>query len=312
MGGNQFKNYPVQRICDTIYHELKCNIIQLFQNSDINLYFFQNLPGKETHGDLDILYVTALDHSDILNIIHETLNPIEISSNGIKNEHNVLVSYKNDLYQIDFINCPSPELVPNYLFYGSFSDIGMIIGTILSAHGLSFGHEGLFVKLHLDTANLYLNKMVNSDECDHLIPLRIKNAQSNVVFSSIQQNKILLSSNLKEICDYLGADLVQWEKIKTLEDITAFLDNIRFNDNSYLQINNKKMQKRCLRPFFSNYMDYRRSVNCQQLIVSIPENQLQSIRDFAKIDELNDIILTEFHKKQMKTKNNITKNPNKI
>lgn len=293
MGGKTFKNHLVQRIDNIIYEELKLLIKEKLHDLhllalrrsmepdllplEIQLYFFYNLPNKESHGDLDILFI-----SDIVNIkdmLIEKLNPVEIQVNGILTEYNILYSYNNLLYQIDFIKCPSLELLPNYIFYGSYSDIGMIIGTIIKSYGLSLGPNGLFIKLHKNTLNLYQNLPTNYDKTDN----------TNL--------KIILSTDLNKICEYIGVKYDDWLSINksrsSIEDIYSFLDNIKFNDNSWLNLNSRKNRDRQDRLLFADYYLYR---SAMKTIInkyndkSECENQLQAIKDFNKENELDEYL----------------------
>jgi hypothetical protein len=271
MGGNTFKNHLVQRIDNNTYNELKLLIKEIMdQDTFIKLYFYHNLPNKESHGDLDILFI-----SDIINIkeiLIEKLKPIEIQVNGTLTEYNLLYEYNNLIYQIDFIKCPSIELIPNYVFYGSYSDVGMIIGTIVKPYGMTFGHNGLYVKLHKNTLNLYQNLPTIYDKSDN----------TNL--------KIILTTDLYEICEYFGVKYEDWLKISSIDDIYLFLDNIKFNDNSWLNLNNKKNRNRQDRYFFGEYYLYRTKIKDLPINKCEYENQLQLIKDFHKENEIDEYI----------------------
>ncbi len=140
MGGNAIKKVFVSRINVCEYKQVKQVIIDTF-SSIIQIDFAYDKPGKESYGDLDVLYIHPGTNLNLKEEIIKLFNPVEIVTNGLVISW--AYKYSEDKYfQIDMVKCIN---IPMCKFYYSYGDLGNIVGRMTKFYGLKFGHEGLSV-----------------------------------------------------------------------------------------------------------------------------------------------------------------------
>jgi len=138
MGGNAIKKVLISRMNLDEYKQVKQTITYAFATI-LQIDFAFDKPGKESYGDLDVLYIS---NSNIVlkDEIFRLFKPVEIVTNGLVISW--AYEYSQDKYfQIDMIKCVK---IPMCKFYYSYGDLGNIIGRMTKYHGLKFGHEGLY------------------------------------------------------------------------------------------------------------------------------------------------------------------------
>jgi hypothetical protein len=198
-GGNAIKD-PVTKksICDRLpkeqYERVKEMVISKLRAEGINCEIVLELPGKDSFGDLDVLYVEDKGRDMRIKIMElfNIVNQRHIVTNG-----NVMssafectpIGMPNKYFQIDFIKTDSIEHLNMARFYFSYGDIGSIIGRIFNYYGLKFGDKGLWCEVYENTA----------------FPDKPFNANISV------GNKIMLSDNAEHICRYAGLDYNFWK-----------------------------------------------------------------------------------------------------
>ena len=139
MGGKSLKNTNCVRINLKLYNKIKSIILSklLHYNNFIPVI---EMPGKETFGDLDLIY-KCKENQDIRFIVNEIFSPYEVFSNGTVFSFSYKIN-ETDYFQIDLIKVSNIEMAQFYYGYG---DIGHIIGRIMKKNNLTFGIEGLWI-----------------------------------------------------------------------------------------------------------------------------------------------------------------------
>lgn len=94
-------------------------------------------PGKESHGDVDVLVSGYLQDFD----------PRDIFGAGTVVSNGGVLSFDYQGHQIDLINVNGQTFDMAEFFY-SHGDLGMIMGMIMKSLGIKFGYQGLSIVLH--------------------------------------------------------------------------------------------------------------------------------------------------------------------
>jgi hypothetical protein len=208
----------------------------------IQLSSFAEEPDKEDFGNIDILYI----NNSFININQEIIkifNPIEITKNS--NIISYSYEYEKNYYQINMIKVPLDKL-NTYQFYMSYGRFGEILGILCKKVKLTFGHEGLWI---------YIDNI---------------------------QQKIELSNDPYEICNFLGLDYYTWLiGFETNNDIFNFIkSSIIFSSDRIIQNkNNNKFINDFILSCSSNDINIDLTNNLQQeAIIYFNKNQyVQSI-----------------------------------
>jgi len=112
----------------------------------------------------------------------------------------------------------------SYKFYFSYGDLGNILGKIVKAYDLHFGIQGLFIE--------YSGKQV------------------------------ILSTDKKAICDYLGLDVSKWGAFNTVEEIFDWIISSRvFNKNVFGNLNQKDRRHVVNRKMYQDFVKYIEGVD---------------------------------------------------
>ena len=134
----------------------------------------------------------------------------------------------------------------SYKFYFSYGDLGNILGKIVKAYDLHFGIQGLFIE--------YSGKQV------------------------------ILSTDKKAICDYLGLDVSKWGSFNTVEEIFDWIISSRvFNKNIFGNLNQKDRRHVVNRKMYQDFVKYIEAVEIYNDITSLKND---AIVYFDKQDEL--------------------------
>ena len=269
MGGHALKKVITTRKNNEEYQKIKKAIIDLLQIENLKIDFPYEVPGKETFGDLDIIYQSE-PTIDIREIVTRLFNPQEIVTNGD------VLSFNYGDFQIDMIKCINLEFAK---FYFSYGDFGAIVGRIVNNYGFKFGHEGFWV-------NVYTDENDNFD-----------------VRHSF--GKIMLTTNPKELCTFLEIDYDRWEKLNSMEDIFDYIKSLKLFKPDIFEILNYDHNRRAkARPMYMKFLDYI-NVEIQRGGLHINENlQKEGIKYFNKEEEYNNLFVELRRKKEISEKFN--------
>ncbi len=330
MGGHALKKVIASRINLQTYNKIKIDIYEKVHkhNKNIETEFLIDRCEKQDFGDLDILYKFKTNNSNIVNLINNIFNPIEIVKNGnvcsfayelTNNDFNLTT---NKTYvQVDFICCENLETAKLYFSYG---DLGMIIGQIAHYYCLSFGFDGLFVKLNSETIKKYIVQF------DEDIKKCYKNFENPLTetHDDFDKNVIntILSSNYKsitlidvpeEICKYLNLNYQQWKNgFKNDNEIFNWIcSSYIFNKKIFNVSTSCKHKYRLDRKMYMNFIDFlfkdnNNNNNLQNetlngiLTDTKYDMQIYSIQYFNKENELKNMILDVVKKFILKDKFN--------
>lgn len=160
MGGNAFKallphaSFP--RMTPVVYEALKARLTPQLHELYGHVTVPKEAPGKQDHGDVDFVVCQprdGLSHDEV----RTTLGAVQsIACDGISNFAVRSIDLDgtaaaNDFYQIDVQVCNDYDDWERAVFFGSYGDVGMILGLMARPYGLSMGRNGLKVCIHLET-----------------------------------------------------------------------------------------------------------------------------------------------------------------
>ncbi|CAF5036719.1 unnamed protein product, partial [Rotaria sp. Silwood1] len=197
-------------------------------------------PCKESFGDLDVLIVCP-SSINIKNLIEQLFHPTEICHNGD------VYSFDFEQFQIDFI-LVTKDMFENAIVYLSYSDLGGLIGNISHKIGLKYGLQGLWMNVH-------------TKEFD----------------PTTTSTKLMLSTNVKDIFDFLGYNYEKY--IQDFDNENDFFQwiiqgkyfrSIYFDDD---QLNHAHRQRTAKRPIYIKFREYLNQQN-QSNQSSIDQNEL--------------------------------------
>jgi hypothetical protein len=238
MGGNALKKVNTIRIDPINYQRIKIIIMDKLKALGFVVSDIIEAPGKESYGDLDLLYWkddlgSSNSHgksgTDIKKIIKDTFNPNEMVSNG------EVLSWDFENFQIDLIKCSSLEQMTYAQFYFSYGDLGSILGRFCNYHGLKIGHRGFWI-------NVYECTIYNDKPLD------------------VTRNfgEILLTSSPKETCEFLGLEYSKWlEGFQNLESIFNWIIKSKyFVAKIYQELNADHMRRAKIRPMYMKFLEF--------------------------------------------------------
>jgi hypothetical protein len=199
MGGNLLKiwNLPEKRIPTDEYNRIKNELVDRFRNdSKCNrpvpgafVSVAPSIRNKETHGDLDIIIGQFSDPN-----IHMLWKGEKDFGKYLESEfqykphkNSNVYSFPYQGFQVDVTFHPMNDF---YMArdYSSWGDLGNIMGRVFHKMGLHFGHSGLsfWIRQGLFDAN------VQWSDSDHIY------------------DKVVLTNQMKQICDIGGFDYIRW------------------------------------------------------------------------------------------------------
>jgi hypothetical protein len=153
----------------------------------------REIAGKETFGDIDILYIPRPD-VDICKEIKELFGiqaPEDIALNGDVTSFlfDLSVIGQEGKFQIDLIKTPA-HFYDAAVFYFSFGDFGAILGMMAKRYGMTLGHDGLYIKAGKEIID-----------------------PSGTLGLAGQTEKVMLTSKPYEICAALGYDHSKYSEL---------------------------------------------------------------------------------------------------
>jgi hypothetical protein len=222
MGGNALKNVKTIRLEREQYLQYEQEISEIVRPLVTHFYIPRTFPGKESFGDLDIVYMA--EDPEFLNKIKSLFQ----SKDSFHNGDITSVEYKN--FQVDFIKS-SPSYFENHCFFLDYNDFGGILGQMTSRYELKYGFDGLFLRVHRDHVREH-----------HL-------------------GEVLLSSDPLVIFQYLGLDYRRYkeEGFRTPLEMFDFLMECKYCSMiSFTQENINTVHRRRLthRPIYQQYIEY--------------------------------------------------------
>jgi|SaaInlV_150m_DNA_4_1039716.scaffolds.fasta_scaffold05235_2 hypothetical protein len=220
MGGNAFKNVPVNRLTRDIYDIVIEQVTNLF--SDIfnieNIFF---LSDKESFGDIDLLYNVKdiNDFRPMKEIIKSKYDTDNIIVNGVLTS--ILYSYEDNYYQIDFIKSRNFKMAQFYLSYGV---TGHIIGIMSCRNNIKFSPEGISLQVYGRLLNEYSNNELKC--CDEQI-----------------YDNILLVNDPISVSEFFGFDYERWIKgFKCNDELFAWICSSTLFSPKYYKRNGESDQ----------------------------------------------------------------------
>ena len=207
MGGNALKTVKTTRKSAEDYERIKAHILQTLEDklglTGIKWRVPHEAPCKESYGDLDVL-ITRQSEFDIREWILLTFKPDELVGNGGIYSFNIPGFPLAKDFQIDFITT-SAEQFEIHHFFLSWGDCGMLIGQIARALGFQTGH---------------MVNNLDSQACSELkvapnpINYTVRFGQQGLFICyserSGMSDDLILSTEPKQICEFLGLDYVSW------------------------------------------------------------------------------------------------------
>lgn len=298
MGGNAFGDVQTTRMSLEIYNQILDSIIDKLSQY-LNLYPNLNPPDKTDFGDIDIIYTKKDSNIVIQNILKDIFNPSYIKVNGRTTSW--IYEMDNLYYQIDMNHCVDNNLLNMYRFYYSYGDLGGIIGRLTSYYGLKFGHNGLFLHVFNSTIKQYKSENNNTQDID------LEELKSDITYT---KGDIILTQDPESICEYLDFDYNKYKSgfSSNIEIYDWIIKSKLFNPDIFIRLNNEHRKRYKVRPFYQKFREYILGTNAEVLnaIDSEVNNnlQLEAIKYFNKIDELDNIIEQDRIRTIRKTKFN--------
>ena len=275
MGGHNLPGIITSRKSSDDYFKIKNKVLEILKLNNIICDTPYEVPNKKDYGDLDVI---CMPFNNVLEFIKTTFKP-DVITPTISKEKLFNVSFnigKDTIYnefrgyhdfQIDFIMCYSN--MDMYMFYFSYGDLGGILGRISNAYGFKLGESGLFMSYNAVT--LELNYQNTPD-------------------------KLYLSDNPYEICEYFGLCYEEWKKgFNLINQIYDFILQSKLFDKIIFKTLNVDHRRRLkLRPMYMNFLKYI-DVKDEEISTAdetrgevIENRQREGIDYFKKWDKVND------------------------
>lgn len=250
MGGLLLKtwNLPEKRIPTLEYEKIKRELLTKFRGDVvINSPFFGKLfaevapsiRNKETHGDLDINISDLTDkHATVswkeFDNFSEYLEK-EFGYKPFKNSN--VYSFPYDGFQVDVTFHPFDDF-DMAVNYSSWGDLGNLMGRIFHKMGLHYGHAGLSFWIRQGL----FDKNVQWSDNDHIY------------------EKVVLSKNMKEICQIGGFDYDRWKQgFDCEQDAFDFVVDSKYFDKSLFDLeslNHTNRTRNRKRGMYMRFVEY--------------------------------------------------------
>jgi hypothetical protein len=324
MGGGAIKNPATGasitgRLPLAPYAAVKRFVLEQLARRGVAAETVLELPGKQSFGDLDILYVKGPATPDMCSVAKDVCRlqePWHVTTNGrvmscafdwkgpvlgnemradVEAEALTVEAMKSMLasaeaqvtlpqyFQVDFIATPTPLALDAARFYFSYGDVGAIIGRLTNHYSLKFGDIGLFCDVLEHTVN----------------PSCLFDVRHTV-------GKLVLSSDPRAICSFLGLDFAFWERaIPTLpagEWVPIFKwveASPLFERRIFASLNSDHRARFSMRPFYRQFVEY---LGISELTLADASNsesggaevnmQPQAVKHFGKEAELQSLYAT--------------------
>ena len=209
MGGHAVKD--AVRLSAEDYHSLCGSLSSLL--TDYNGKIIQAYKSKESFGDMDILFSSALDALRFQKAldIFKGLPVKQVVKNGPVTS--IGVGLPQGIFQMDLIVVPDVKWASAYF---DMNDMGNLMGRIAHKLGFKYGHDGLWYVLR------------DPDNHDYVI------------------EELLVTSSLSEAFHLIGYSYGKYltTEFNTLEDIFLYvIDNQYFDPDIYLLDNRNHVQR---------------------------------------------------------------------
>lgn len=144
MGGHALADGLTERKQPAEYEQIKQAVLDKFThpNAPVAVYPLQEMAGKESYGDLDLLCVPCAGSTreQLLSFLKTQFHATEIKAVPD------IVSFDFQRFQVDLIHCTAQTL-PMHRLMLSYGDRGMILGQMAHSRGLCLSLHGLALKL---------------------------------------------------------------------------------------------------------------------------------------------------------------------
>lgn len=287
MGGNALKPHKTVRLDAKIYDQITKTVMDKIKKYDAGtsdrliLLQIPSYKKKESHGDLDIIYV------DVNESLKTDTNRIEYIVKGLwpnspirKNSNCLSFGYpigNDEYFQVDLIKSNRKEIAFSY-YYFSYNDLGNLIGRVAHKMGLKFGHDGLW----------YLMR-----EGDYLV------------------GEILLTDNFFEAIEFLGFSVTRYKKgFDTLEDIFEYVSDSMYFNPSIFDLVKRSREARVRdkkRPTYTKFLKWCDSIKIEDCYEYHDKKEPyihSALVYFDKMDELNKMLSNNEERKFKKSKIN--------
>ena len=265
MGGHALKHVETVRLGRNKYEEIKQEVLARVAEHAEHVRIVRELPEKDSFGDLDVLIVPRLRVQDAAstasgntqqtqhqqqpcaasakkkqkvlmkafnratrNMIQSVFEPRELVSHG--DVH----SFDLHSFQIDMIVMPNKQVLDMADFYFAYSDVGGLVGRLTAAHGIKYGHLGLWIEL--------LHCTVYPD---------------NPVDLAHRLGRVHLTTDPREVCRFLGLCYDAFQRgFDTNHAIVEWIKTCRFFDPRHFQSLNRRHRHRAVtRPFYIAFVE---------------------------------------------------------
>ncbi|KIJ54952.1 hypothetical protein M422DRAFT_241038 [Sphaerobolus stellatus SS14] len=284
MGGKAFLNVlqgvAFPRMKTATYHALKAK-----RTEDLKQFFRlvgvpREAPEKDSHGDLDFVVCDPIKDSpnpeDLRTLLGATCY---LAAGPVINFAIPLDPSQSagDFYQMDMTRCVDEKEWERFLYFQSYGDLGMILGLLARANGLSLGLHGL--------------KVPKSDE-------------NNI-------DPYLLSDSLPEIFRFLGLDINAWEKgFSSLHAIFQWTASSRWFNAYLIRESSRRQHRRIDRKMYQQFLEWveeQRAVAGHSTITSAsdsligPADAVEAAKEFfGKKEEYETLIERDRRRKKRK------------
>ncbi|CAF0885718.1 unnamed protein product [Adineta steineri] len=275
MGGNALKNVVTRRYARDEYYVLKERILNKIRGYITKCDVPKEFPYKESFGDLDVLIVCP-PSIKIQKLIEDLFHPTEIVHNGD------VYSFDFEQFQIDFILIPE-EQYDNAIVYFSYSDLGGLLGNICHKIGLKYGIQGLWMNVH-------------TKEFD----------------PTTTSTKLILSTNVQQIFEFLGYDYEQYVKgFENDKEFFQWIINGKYFRRFYFdedQLNHAHRKRTTKRPIYIKFVAFLNEQQIPTDEISDDNNEFisnirqQALIYFDKQQEYNRGLNARVEKRQFREK----------
>eukprot|EP00048_Salpingoeca_helianthica_P004326 m.75830 g.75830 ORF g.75830 m.75830 type:complete len:405 (+) comp13146_c1_seq1:168-1382(+) len=240
MGGHALKKVETVRKAAAVYEKIKAHVLELARSAGFECRTPLEMPGKESYGDLDVLYIKEPTR-DVRAFVSETFKPDEIVCSGDVLSFNITQpADQPDLhhFQIDFIGCNKDEFDSSF-FYFSFGDMGGILGRMANAHGLKLGAAGLWMNVNLDRFE---------EMC----------SDPSLFDATLVSQRIHLTNSPEKICEFFGLDHARWgASFDTSHAMFEWVcSSSLFSPAVFSSLNYEHRQRAEKRPFYIEFLKY--------------------------------------------------------
>jgi hypothetical protein len=165
MGGKAFlevlSGATFPRMTPQIYQTLKALHLEQLKGLFHLVGVPREAPEKTSHGDLDFVVFSPVDRLCPEDIKH-TIGATHCITDSDASALNLAVPMEggdaSNFYQVDINQCRDEDEWGRTIFFHGYGDLGMIMGLVARANGLSLGLHGLKVPRILDWSYLLVAK----------------------------------------------------------------------------------------------------------------------------------------------------------